>query len=290
MILSEHSLRQLDESYIRSLPEVACQELAVKLLVDLKTLHERIHQNPDNSSMPPSSRLPWSMDEPGDDGGENTLETDDSNRFEPVREPIAGAERETSGEGEGGTEESSPSVKRNPGKQPGAAGHGRTQQLPITNIVEHRVLCCTGCDHQFTEQDKKVAWTGFYSIDLEIGTSGIQVMNTKHVYYDTTCPCGHVTREYPHREEDDGFWENVGLSEWRLAGPMLCAFIVSLSYRMRISRTKIQGNRSDPCLFLSSMALDPGNPCRNDGGGSERLRQGEVNDYTSAVVNKRYKI
>ena len=50
------------------------------------------------------------------------------------------------------------------------------------------------------------------------------------------------------------------------------------------------GNRSDPCLFLSSMALDPGNPCRNDGGGSERLRQGEVNDYTSAVVNKRYKI
>nr|VFJ66227.1 MAG: hypothetical protein BECKDK2373B_GA0170837_11637 [Candidatus Kentron sp. DK] len=186
MILSEHSLRQLDESYIRSLPEVACQELAVKLLVDLKTLHERIHQNPDNSSMPPSSRLPWSMDEPGDDGGENTLETDDSNRFEPVREPIAGAERETSGEGEGGTEESSPSVKRNPGKQPGAAGHGRTQQLPITNIVEHRVLCCTGCDHRNCslppfETTIFVGWAkaplGTFVVDAEL-SGAVPIMDT----------------------------------------------------------------------------------------------------------------
>ena len=59
MILSEHSLRQIDEPYIRSLSEKPCQDLAVKLLFDLKAVHERLNQNPTNSSMPPSSRLAW---------------------------------------------------------------------------------------------------------------------------------------------------------------------------------------------------------------------------------------
>jgi len=253
MILSEHSLRQLDEAYIRSLPEDACQELAVKLLVDLKTLHERLNQNPGNSSMPPSSRLPWATDKATGDELNETPEIKEADSSESEPEATTDTEKRlTSTETDALREQSAP-IKRNPGKQPGAPGYGRTQQLPITDTVHHHVLCCDGCGHQTVEEDEQVAWTGFYTIDVEVGVPGIQVTNTKHIYHDLMCPCGHVTRQYPHQEPDDAFWEGVGLTEWRLVGPMLCALIVCLAYRMRISRTKIQEFLHDwLCIDLST--------------------------------------
>ena len=35
--------------------------------------------------------------------------------------------------------------KKNPGRQPGAKGHGRTQKLPIDRVEEHRPTICKGC-------------------------------------------------------------------------------------------------------------------------------------------------
>nr|VFJ59980.1 MAG: Transposase IS66 family protein [Candidatus Kentron sp. DK] len=238
MILSQHSLRQLDEFYIRSLPENACQELAVKLLADLKTLHERVNQNPDNSSMPPSSQLPWTMERPVDDEPDEVPEAKKVDDCESEDESDT-EQKVSDGEIDGAKNNSLP-IKRTPGKQPGAPGCGRTQQLPITDTVAHHVSCCDGCAEHFTEQEKQVAWTGYYTIDVQVGIPGIRVTNTKHVYYEATCSCGHVTRQYPHREANDPFWEGVELGEWRLVGPMLCALIVSLSYRMRMSRSKIR--------------------------------------------------
>ncbi len=241
MILSQHSLRQLDETYIRSLPENACQELAVKLLADLKTLHERANRNPDNSSMPPSSQLPWAMDRSDDGVCDEVVEAKESDDCELEDEPAkTNTEQRVSGGEIDGPKGNCVPIKRAPGKQPGAPGYGRSQQLPITDTVEHRVFCCDGCAGQFTEQDTQVAWTGYYTIDVEVGVPGIGVTNTKHVYYEASCPCGHVTRQHPHREASDALWEGIGLSEWRLVGPMLCTLIVSLSYRMRMSRSKIQ--------------------------------------------------
>ena len=90
--------------------------------------------------MPPSSCLPWV--------------TNDSFGFESKdgeQEKEVGAEVETEAseqETSTDTEQQAKdkpgkqplSIKRNPGKRPGAPGYGRTQRLPITGTVHHRVL------------------------------------------------------------------------------------------------------------------------------------------------------
>ncbi|MFZ1640553.1 MAG: IS66 family transposase, partial [Candidatus Contendobacter sp.] len=59
MHLSPHSLRQIDDAYIRSLDPEALQGLSLRLLADLKEAWDRLNQGPENSSRPPSSRAPW---------------------------------------------------------------------------------------------------------------------------------------------------------------------------------------------------------------------------------------
>jgi hypothetical protein len=59
MHLSDHSLRQIDDDYVRSLETDALRDLSLRLLADLKEARERLNQGPANSSRPPSSRAPW---------------------------------------------------------------------------------------------------------------------------------------------------------------------------------------------------------------------------------------
>ena len=59
MHLSDHSLDQLDEAYVQTLDEGTLRGLSLRLLEDLKEARERLRQNPNNSSRPPSSRAPW---------------------------------------------------------------------------------------------------------------------------------------------------------------------------------------------------------------------------------------
>ena len=45
----------------------------------------------------------------------------------------------------------------------------------------------------------------------------------------------------PYRApEDEGDWNGVALTEWRLAGPGLCAYITWLHFRMRLPVRKIR--------------------------------------------------
>ena len=62
MHLNDHSLRQLDEAYIQSLDPEALRGLSLRLLADLKEARDRLNQGPENSSRPPSSRVPWGED------------------------------------------------------------------------------------------------------------------------------------------------------------------------------------------------------------------------------------
>lgn len=64
--LSRYDLSQFDEGYLAKLPEAQSRSLSVKLLADLKTAHERLDQDPNNSSRPPSSRGPWEGEDRGD--------------------------------------------------------------------------------------------------------------------------------------------------------------------------------------------------------------------------------
>ncbi len=72
MLLKNHSLRQIDEAYLRSLSHEALVGLSTKLVSDLKEARERLNQSPSNSSRPPSSRAPWVRDEAPEDEDEES--------------------------------------------------------------------------------------------------------------------------------------------------------------------------------------------------------------------------
>ena len=59
MRLTEHDLRQINYAYLESLPQGKLVEVTKTLLDDLKDARDRLNQNPQNSSRPPSSREPW---------------------------------------------------------------------------------------------------------------------------------------------------------------------------------------------------------------------------------------
>jgi transposase len=69
---------------------------------------------------------------------------------------------------------------------------------------------------------------------------GLNLTNTKHIYYEIDCACGHCTQQAPHRQVAHALTPDITLCEWRLVGPGLAALIICLAYRMRLSRKRIQ--------------------------------------------------
>ncbi len=226
------------------------RRLASDLLADLKQARERLGQNPTNSSAPSGSRAPWlsandDQPPPGDDTPRNDKAPPDDEA------PPAGEPREPTGdpappppEAPAPPAAAEEPPKRKPGKQKGAPGFGRTQKLPITHTEHHLPQGCAVCARAFApSHSERRAWTAFFTLDLLVGEAtkpGLELTHTKHIYYELGCPCGHWTRREPHRAPKDELWENVGLTEWRLLGPMLCTFIVALSFRKRLSRRLVQ--------------------------------------------------
>jgi hypothetical protein len=221
MLLNDHDLRQIDETYLKSLGPEEIVRVSLRMLKDLKEARERLNQNPDNSSRPPSSREPWVVArlEKEDDEIDKESDLDDdllkqaTDTDDEVSDPEEKEEPKknhpSSGQG------------RKPGKQKGAKGFGRTQKLPVTGQVIHQATECNACSRELGKEAEFVARTGYYIIDIELGNDkepGINVTNTKHLYGDTICPCGHVTRTEPHRCEKESGWD-VQLTEWRLVGP-----------------------------------------------------------------------
>jgi hypothetical protein len=270
MLLNDHDLRQIDEQYLKSLRPEEVIRVSLRLLKDLKEARERLNQNPDNSSRPPSSRDPWVVAklEEADDEIDKESDSDDAllkeatdtdevsdpeEKEEPKKNPPS------SGQG------------RKAGKQKGAKGFGRTQKLPVTGEVIHRATECNACSRELGEEAEFVARTGHYIINIVLGNEkapGIRVTNTKHLYGDTICSCGHVTRTKPHRCQEESEWD-VQLTEWRLVGPLLMALICSLALRMRLSRPRIREFLKDwlglhlsvgtinQCIHESGRAVEP---------------------------------
>ena len=281
MVLKEHELIQIDESFLRQLLEndpEALLGLSIKLTDDLKEAMERLDQNPSNSSKPSGSLAPW--DKEVDDDDDNN---DDDNDESPVdkksnlqsdsntnnKEPSDTAEDVDSESGS----ESEPTTKpRNPGRQPGSQGFGRTQKIAITETQHHHCGSCSACGHDLSTLEK--AYTGFQTLNITFGdpeVPGISLTNTQHLYYQETCPNCHLeNRSEPQRAPADHFnWEAVGLTEWRLIGSDLAALIVYLSMDMRVTRRKVQQFLRDVlglkislgtlqnCIVESARALAP---------------------------------
>jgi len=231
MKLKDHDLKQIDKDYLGGLPPDKLVEVSLKLLEDLKEARDRLNQTPHNSSRPSGSYAPW-------EGG---IVSEGS----PVEEA---PHKETEEEGKKTKKrrakrpskaEPGEPPKKKQGKQTGGQGHGRKVELAVTDVKIHQAEECAACAEKLGAEAKFEARTGVLVLDVEMGYPGLQVSHVKHVYGDSHCRCGHVTRTEPGRCETEPGWA-VELTEWHLVGPTLVSLIGCLSLRMRMSRPRIQ--------------------------------------------------
>lgn len=226
MRLNDHSLRQIDDAYLRSLEPEVLYDLSLRLLADLKEARDCLNEGPENSSRPPSSRALWERtsgehltDEDPEDG-ELTQDSGEVADAQPVDAQRA----------------------RKAGKQAGAPGIGRTQVFQAHEEQAHYPDVCAGCG-QTLDPAGAIAYTGFQSVDLhwgDPGAPGLTLWVVNHRYYQTACACGHHTRAVAGHGGVDPLLVGMALSEWRLVGPGLAALIVALAFRFRLSRMRIQ--------------------------------------------------
>lgn len=260
MIINDHDLRQLNEKRLQVLQAkdpAALLKLTNQLLDDLKEARERLNQNPSNSSRPPGSQDPWLRIEEVASTEDDDEAPDDRSGKEPIESDSTSPEKETSGSASSDKEEldsnepskektgksRSSKPKNKPGKQPGAPGFGRTKELNVNQILHHYPDQCVICS-DVLNTDSAVAHNGFYTLELILGTAenpGLTLSVTKHLYYTIACSCEHETQAMPYRaSEDTGDWNGVAITEWRLLGPGLCAYIAWLHFRMRLPVRKIR--------------------------------------------------
>jgi transposase len=218
--ISDHSLRQLDDAYLARLGEEELRALSVKLLADLKESRERLNQDSGNSSRPPSSRAPW-----------------ESRSAEPRKPEVAepGEEGEPKEERPGAEAARRPLERRRGGKPVGAPGHGRAAPERLDAVEVHAAPVCGGCGRSLAER-VGVAYTGHHEVDLKREDGTWSVRWTRHLWHDTRCECGHVTRAEPALGVEDG----VRVGGFRQVGPGLLALLVALALRYRLSRGRIR--------------------------------------------------
>ena len=227
MHLSDHSLRQIDDAYVRSLDPEALRGLSLRLLADLKDARDRLNQGPENSSRPPTRRAPW---ERRGGGRESDAEADADAADSDLKAKPA----------EANPAEAKPARKA--GKQPGAPGVGRTQVFQAHEEQPHYPNACAGCSRPRARAGA-VAYSGFQAVDLrwdDPARPGLTVWGVDHRYYEAPCACGHRTRAVAGHGGVDPLLAGIALGEWRLVGPGLAALLVALAYRFRLSRARIQ--------------------------------------------------
>ncbi len=249
MHLSDHDLRQLDEAALANLTPEQARALLSKAIEDLKRARERLAQNPTNSSRPPSTRAPWEQREA------QAPEAPVASTQSAEEKPGAESEQKEPQTSPKGKETEKPAGRA--GRRKGAPGHSRTQQLPIDAEQAHAPQCCAICGEPLDGSHQSRAHNAHYVLDLvppADGGSGLVVRQTKHLYFETLCPCGHWSRALPGRCDEDASW-SVKLSECHLAGPTLVAFICALTQRMRLSRAKVREFLSDWLGLSLSTAL-----------------------------------
>jgi transposase len=261
MKLTAHDLKQMNKATLARLSPEQLLSISERMLDDLQEAMDRLNQNSNNSSRPPSSTPPWDSNDTNNSADPSNHENADDD-MDPVikhsdenddlspkdasldnglvapdatdRQPLEVAP----------TPPTKPDpIKRVAGKQEGAQGYGRTQTLAITETVYHARTHCASCNACLGDHEAQVAWTAFCTIDIAEhipGNAGITLTNTKNVFFETKCDCGHHNREEPYAAMPDVTWPKTNLSEWRLVGPRLAAMIVLLSKRHRNSRMLIR--------------------------------------------------
>ena len=185
MWLSDHDLKQIDEDYVRTLEADKLRGLCLKVLADLKETRDRLNQNPENSSRPPSTRAPWERrpQDEEDDGEEEPVGEE-----EPIADEEPAEDHEETEQEEVNTEEKSQESSEEtgngkpgkPGKRKGDPGYGRSLELEVTDERIHRASECAGCGCSLPEDAPFRASTGRYELELKApasGAPGLEVAN-----------------------------------------------------------------------------------------------------------------
>ena len=242
MHLRKHDLLQMDDEWLKKLPAELLLEVSKRLLHDVKELQDRLNQNPENSSRPPTSQAPWAKhDDP--EGKDAAAEN----------EPAEVASGEPTQASDGAEAPVKAAVKlptvpkpsnKQAGKQPGSPGYGRTQKLAVTGTCDHRPESCTACARTLSADAPSKRYTAWDEIDIAPpveGQIGLMFLIIRHYLLETNCDhCDHVSRAQPWRSAGEHEWEQVELGEWRLVGPQLAGLIVFLALRLRLSRPRIR--------------------------------------------------
>ena len=173
MHLSKHDLFQMNDEW---------------LLHDVKELQDRLNQNPDNRSRPPTSQPPWAKT----GGSEEHCGAADERGTAAAAEAAGSSTEETEQappvDGQGPSRKNG-SGKRL-GKQPGSPGHGRSQKLAITDRCEHRPETCAACGAVPSADAASQAYTAWDEVDIAPpveGLIGLAFRVTRHTLLEVSC-------------------------------------------------------------------------------------------------------
>ena len=220
MHLSDHSLRQIDETYLERLGDEALRALSAKLLPDLKEARERLNQTSRNSSLPPSREAPWENTRPADATTERDEDPDESVAADMTSETATDEDEPAPAVG------TKPMARKRAGKVKGAPGYGRPAPERLDAVEPHRPEACAGCGASLAGPVGR-AYTGYYEVDWVREGSGWAVRITQHRFEESLCGCCHVNRAEPVRRLED----DVEIGGFRLIGPGLASLMVALSKR-----------------------------------------------------------
>jgi hypothetical protein len=228
-------LQQLTPQYLSTLPQERVAQLCEQMRQDLMSAHDRLGQNPTNSSAPPSTRKPWERDSKEADKEQQEL-------VDEIAQEADNDKGNSKDEEKPQTDDSKDpeQTKRKPGKQHGAPGFGRTQKLAITETEIHKPTCCNGCGAIFDLNAPFQPTGGYCSIEIappESGKIGLIGSYTKHLFGSIRCACGFETTAAPKRSDKELGW-SVEMGEWRLIGPRLLAFLVFAKLRLHLTISK----------------------------------------------------
>ena len=232
---SPEDLDQIDRESLEKLRKSDVIHLALRLRDFGIDLYERLNLDSSNSSKPPSSDNPYQRNkkQPDEDSAEQTGDL--------VQEPSDELEDGKTPQGPIDPDDFEDQPKRKPGRQPGSKGFWRTDKPEAQKTEHHHPKRCIICMQALDEQAQP--YMGFYTYELERRPAGIDIICTLHYYYAAVCACGHENIEKPgegYVSVIEDRKRNVRLTEYTMVGPMLVAFIASLSRRYGMSRKKIQ--------------------------------------------------
>ncbi|MCP4151278.1 MAG: IS66 family transposase [bacterium] len=230
-LLTKDDLAQMNRPYFEKLSNESLIDVALNLRNFAVILSERLEQNSENSSKPPSSDNPYKK------------RRKKCKSSEKEDKDISSEDTESAGSFSSDEPSESDSPKRSPGKQPGAQGFWRSETPIPEETIPHYPEKCVACGRELTVPEGIRPYMGYYVFELEKTLSGIRIFCTLHHYYIVVCDCGHENKARPGEgfiSIVEGRKKDLKLTEYVMVGPMLATFITALSVRYRMSRVKIR--------------------------------------------------